>query len=78
MSVYEDKFLIGECKWKNEKVGMSVIEKLLERGELFSHKDKKYVIFSKSGFSKEAMEYASVNENIKLVDFEKMCEEGSA
>ena len=47
MSVYEDKFLIGECKWKNEKVGMNVIEKLLERGELFSYKEKNHVIFSK-------------------------------
>ena len=78
MSVYEDKVLIGECKWKNEKVGMSVIEKLLERGELFSHKEKNYIIFSKSGFSGEVIEYARVNENIRLVDFEMMCGEGNA
>ena len=47
MSVYEDKLLIRECKWKNEKVGMNV------------------------------MEYAKENENIRLVDFEKMCEESN-
>lgn len=74
MSVYENKAIFGECKWKNEKVDLSVVEPLFDRGELFYYKDKNYIIFSKAGFIDEVLEYAQNDERFLLIDFSSMCE----
>ena len=74
MSVCEEKALLGECKWKNDKVDMSVLEILLERGELFHYINQSYIIFSKSGFTTEVSKYAESHKEVKLVDFAAMCE----
>ena len=34
--------LFGECKWTNEKVDLAVLEKLIERSELFNYKNKHF------------------------------------
>ena len=44
--------LFGECKWTNEKVDLAVLEKLIERSELFNYKNKHFYLFAKSGFTK--------------------------
>ena len=72
MSVSEKKALFCECKWRNEKVDCSVVNTLLERGELFAHQEKYYCVFSKAGFSDEVRLLAKDNDNIMLVDFESM------
>ena len=72
MSVSDKKALFCECKWRNEKVDCSVVNTLLERGELFAYQEKYYCIFSKSGFSDEVRLLAKGNDNVILVDFESM------
>lgn len=72
MSVSENKALFAECKWRNEKVDVEVINTLIERGELFQYPEKYYYIFSKSGFMENACAYATQNSNVHLVDFHKM------
>ena len=74
ISVCEEKALLGECKWKNDKVDISVLETLLERGELFHYINQSYIIFSKSGFTREISEYAKSHKEVKLIDFATMCE----
>lgn len=72
MSVLDKQALFGECKWKNEKVGVNVLETLQERGELFAYQDKYYYIFSKSGFGDELILSAKQLQNVTLVSFEQM------
>ena len=72
MSVMGKKALFCECKWRNDKVELSVVDKLIERGELFSYHDKYYCIFSKSGFSNEALSATEDDDNLALIDFDSM------
>ncbi len=73
MSVSDKSALFGECKWKKEKVDMEIVRTLIQRGELFSYKEKYYYIFSKSGFHDEVIAFARENNNLKLIDFSAMC-----
>ena len=70
----KDTALFAECKWRNEKVDLEVLETLLERGEMFSYKKKHYYVFSKSGFTKGCEERAEELGNVTLVAYEKMLE----
>lgn len=72
MSVLDKQALFGECKWKNEKVGVNVLETLQERGELFAYQDKYYYIFSESGFDNALILSAKQLQNVTLVSFEQM------
>lgn len=72
MSVNDKTILLGECKWRKEKTDLSVILKLVERGNLFAYPQKYFYLFSKAGFIEDAIEYARNNENIKLITFEDM------
>lgn len=63
--------LVGECKWSNRKVGLSVYQQLQKK--ILDHNlpvsdDCRYVFFSKSGFSADLREFSGRNENITLVD----------
>jgi AAA+ ATPase superfamily predicted ATPase len=69
--VDKDDLLLGECKYKNEKTSESVLKKLEERSQLFSHRNKYLYVFSKSAFTKEAIAKAQ-NDDIRLVEFSKM------
>ena len=72
MSVYEDKFLIGECKWKNEKTDVDVLETLIRRSNLFHYKKVHYYLFSKSGFTTACIEKAQEGNNVTLVSYEEI------
>ncbi|MCI9253989.1 MAG: ATP-binding protein [Lachnospiraceae bacterium] len=73
MAMSGEKVLFGECKWRNEKIGRQVVERLLERGELFQYPEKYYYIFSKTGFKEETIQYCSEKERVYLISFEEMC-----
>ena len=72
MSVLDKKALFCECIWRCEKVDYSVMDTLLERGELFTYPEKHYYIFSKSGFTDEVKAFAEKNKNVTLIDFVSM------
>ncbi|MCL2159789.1 MAG: ATP-binding protein [Oscillospiraceae bacterium] len=65
------KAAFGECKWTNEKTPESVVERLVEKADMFgNYQEKYYYLFSKSGFTEAAGKKAS--EHIKLIEFEDM------
>lgn len=64
--------LFAECKWTNEKVDKGVLEKLIERSELFPHKDKYYYIFAKTGFTKACEDTAKNLGNVSLIAYVDM------
>jgi len=61
--------LFGECKWTNEKVGVGVLEMLLERSHLFKYKENYFYLFSRSGFTKDCMDAAKMAGNVELITF---------
>ena len=61
--------LFGECKWTNEDVDLSVLDKLIERSHLFNYKNIFYYIFAKKGFTLGCKEKAYKMGNVKLISF---------
>lgn len=61
----------GECKWKNEPVSRSVLEKLITNSEIFKYPLKHYYLFSKSGFTDSCQELAK-KINCQLFTFEEI------
>ncbi|MCC8047362.1 MAG: ATP-binding protein [Clostridiales bacterium] len=72
MAVCEDQALFGECKWRNEKTDAAVVKCLLERGDLFAYQKTQFFVFSKSGFSQDAIDVSQGCGNVRLVDFNEM------
>jgi AAA+ ATPase superfamily predicted ATPase len=64
--------ILGECKWKNEQIGISVLNELVEKGESLKYKEKYYILFSKSGFTKELKEKVSQMGNLELIDIDEL------
>lgn len=61
----------GECKWKNEPVSRSVLEKLIYRSNLFNYPKKYYYLFSKTGFTDACKELAN-KIDCHLISFNEM------
>ena len=71
-SAAENEFIVGSCKFKNEKIGVDELELLKEYAEVFSRGKKcYYYIFSKSGFTDGLLECAE-KENVKLLTLEEL------
>lgn len=66
------KALFAECKWTNEKVDVGVLDKLIERSNLFNHTERYYYLFSKSGFTQGCIEQAEKLGRVTLVDYNKI------
>lgn len=67
----EKKALFGECKFRNEKIGNTVLENLFKKAELFPQfEEKHFVLFSKEGFSEEV--YKAKDRNVMCVDLKEM------
>jgi hypothetical protein len=62
--------LFGECKYSKNKKGLSVLDALKNKSRevKWNMEDRKehFVIFSKSGFTDELLEYAENNHNVYL------------
>ena len=63
-------YLICECKWRNEKLDLSVLKGLKEKADAFMKKRNNtwYVLFSKSGFTDAVTNEAKNDDHIILVD----------
>ena len=63
--------LFCECKWQIRKTGINIIQQLIDKAQLVQWSTKKrqehFVIISKSGFTKKAVEFAQQN-NVLLFD----------
>lgn len=63
--------LFGECKYKNEQVGVNEYQNLVKKAELFpSYEKKYYYLFSKSGFTAQLKEMEC--NTIRLITIEDM------
>ena len=61
------EYLIGSCKFRNEKVGMDELRLMEHYADVFGKgKTYYYVLFSLGGFTPELMEYAEGN-RVKLI-----------
>lgn len=67
-------YIFGECKWKNEKLDLSVLKQLKEKADVFSKNRKGtwYVLFSKSGFTDAVLEEAKKDKSVMLVDLKEI------
>ena len=63
-------YLICECKWRNEKLDLSVLKGLKEKADAFMKKRNNtwYVLFSKAGFTDAVTNEAKNDDHIILVD----------
>lgn len=66
--------LFGECKWRNEKTDLQILEKLIVYSDLFPYKKKHFYLFSKSGFTKGCIEKSKEMGNVTLVTYNEMLE----
>lgn len=66
--------IFGECKWKNERADLDILQKLKERSTLFSYHKQTYMIFSKTGFTERLEKIAQQEKDIRLISFKDMCE----
>jgi len=65
----KDEAIFAECKWTNDRVGADAIDKLIERSELFSYREKYYYLFAKIGFTDSARARADSEHNLTLVNY---------
>ena len=63
-------YLFGECKWRNEKLDISVLKDLKAKADVFriNRKNSYYVLFSKSGFTEAVLNEVRSDDSILLVD----------
>ncbi len=60
------KFIIGECKWTNQKICKNVLRKLEYKAKNLNYDIIKFALFSKNGFSNSL--YKKDLENVMLFD----------
>ena len=71
VAVDDSNILVGECKWKSEKVGYNVFNKLVERGNLIRrNREVQYVLFSKAGFEEKLLKHEE--RNLLLIDLDQV------
>lgn len=63
-------YLICECKWRNEPLDLSVVNKLQQKADIFKAQRENtwYVLFSKSGFTESVHALSMERDDIILVD----------
>ena len=70
VGVGEDFLITGECKYSNKKVGIDILQNLEIKSQNIELKlpIRHYILFSKSGFTKELIELSHKREDVLLVD----------
>lgn len=63
-------YIFGECKWRNEKLDLSVLHDLKAKADLFTlnRKNTYYILFSKSGFTEAVINESKSDSHIILFD----------
>lgn len=63
-----------ECKWRNEKTGLDILENLKRKSKLLKQfKNKYYGIFSKSSFKIELIKLSEQEKSVYLFEIDKIC-----
>ncbi len=71
MAISSDAYLLAECKWLNKLVDRKILSDLLIKTDIFPHKKIYFMVFSKSGYTQDALEYAKEN-HIQAIVFKDM------
>ena len=61
-----------DCIWSNKKVDVSALKELLAKGEYFSADNKRFLCFSKKGFTDECMDISAKDPHIRLISLKYM------
>ncbi len=65
--------IFGECKWQSSQLGIETLAELVRRSELLPNfTDKKYILFSKSGFNQALRSKSEKDADITLVSPKQM------
>lgn len=75
VSEYKKRLLVGECKMTSNAISLDVLEKMKENVTVppfTSYSQISYYLFSTAGFSNSLIKCA--NQNVHLIDLEKMME----
>lgn len=72
LCVNDESGLYGECKFRNEALGMAILDNLQNKSLLIPKKHMHYFLFSKSGFTDELKAYSKTVNNISLVDLDML------
>lgn len=66
-------YIFGECKMRNRLTGFHELNELIERTELTKTEvNPTYMLFSTSGFDDDLLDYASISDNVKLVNLDQI------
>ena len=68
VGIANDYLIVAECKYSNKKVGIDILEDLKQKAQCIDSKlpVKKYILFSKSGFTKDLQQLQ--NDEVVLID----------
>lgn len=67
-----DTLCLMDCIWSNKKVDVSALKELLAKGEYFSADNKRFLCFSKKGFTDECMDISAKDPHIRLISLKYM------
>ena len=67
-------YIFGECKWRNEKLDLSVLRELKNKADIYSKNRKRtyYVLFSKSGFTDAVINEANSDNSIMPIELSEL------
>lgn len=70
----EGDYLFCECKWRNQPLDYTVLEKLRHRADLVTRQREKtwFALFSKTGFTDAVLREAEKDESVLLFDLKDM------
>ena len=70
----KNDYIFGECKWRNEKLDISVLREIKAKADVFGKKRNStyFYLFSKSGFTEAVINEAKSDNNIILVDLNEI------
>ena len=73
MSTNDKKALFGECKWNDDKVGLPVLDTLIDVCDQFDYSEKYWYLFSRTGFTDELINKANCKENnLRLISLKDL------
>ena len=67
-----DGAIFAECRWTNEKVGVDVLDTLIDRSHLFRYKSNHLYLFAKNSFTISCVDKSKSMGNVTLVTFDEM------
>lgn len=70
VGITEDYLIVSECKYSNKKVGVDILDSLKNKTKYINSSlpVKKYLLFSKSGFTNDLIEISKKDISIELID----------